>query len=354
MDTEIRMSQKMQAAVLHAPGQISVDSVEKPTISDKGQVLISVAACGVCGSDIDRMLNKGTYKMPLICGHEFSGYVVEVSDDVTSPSVGDLVTVPPLIPCFKCDLCKQGQFSLCEDYDYFGSRRNGAYAELVVSPASNVIVVPKSLDPRAAAMIDPCAIAIHALRRTSIKKGSKVAVIGAGPIGLFAIQWAKLLGASEILAVDLSEEKIKQAIIAGATLTATSEKDALLHSGNGYEVVFESAGVPSSINLTVSLVAARGDAVFVGIPNKAVEFSSENYARFLRQEINLHGAWNSFSNPWPGEEWFDSIKMLAEGKLKWEFMITHELALNDLPEMFQKLGKRSEHTSKVLFFPNGK
>jgi L-iditol 2-dehydrogenase len=148
----------MQAAVLNQPGDITLEDVPMPTPAPD-EALVKVAACGVCGSDLARMLHKGTYRFPLICGHEFSGHVVEVGSDVRDVAVGDLVAVPPMIPCFACEQCQRGRFSLCEDYDYFGSRRDGAYAEFVCVPQSNLFVMPRGLDPRAAAMIDPAAIA---------------------------------------------------------------------------------------------------------------------------------------------------------------------------------------------------
>ncbi len=345
------MTKSMQAAVLHSPGHITVESVPRPVITGPGQVLLSVASCGVCGSDIPRMMKNGAHKMPLICGHEFSAYVLEISADVEGVRVGDLVTVPPLIPCLKCDLCAAGRFSLCKDYDYFGSRRDGAYAEFVVSPASNVMVVPGHLDPRAAAMVDPAAIAVHGLRRTKIQKGSRVAVVGAGPIGLFAVQWALIHGASEVLAVDISAAKADQAREAGASMVASNDAEAL--EFGSFDVVLESAGVPAAENLAINLVGPGGDAVFVGIPTGPVELAQGTFSRFLRQEINLHGAWNSFSAPWPGAEWRDTVDMLANGTLKWEFMITHQLGLDALPGAFQMMNGRTEHFSKVLFQPNG-
>ena len=143
-------AERMTAAVLHAPGDIRVEQVDVPT-PGPGQVLLKVAACGVCGSDIPRMLRNGGYVMPIICGHEFSGHVVAHGPGVEpgpGTQVGDLVSVPPLIPCRVCRHCVRGDFGLCETYDYFGSRSDGAYAEYVVSPVGNLLPMPEGLDPR--------------------------------------------------------------------------------------------------------------------------------------------------------------------------------------------------------------
>lgn len=362
---EKRMTELMNAAVMHAPGDIRFEEVPVPTIGP-GDVLVKVAACGVCGSDIPRMNFSGAYHYPIICGHEFSGHIVEVGAEVSGLEIGQLITVPPLIPCNKCESCLTGHFSLCEDYGYFGSREDGAYAQFVTVNAGNAFVMPDGIDPRAAAMMDPSAIALHAIYRTKLGKnelgkdelgareteGPRVAVIGAGPIGLFAVQWARLLGASEVLAVDISVEKAEMAREAGATMTAVNDEEALAHAGDGFDVIIESAGVPSTIALAAKLTARHGEAAFIGIPHKPVELDKATFSHFLRREVTLHGSWNSFSSPFPGREWAESAAAFADGRLRWEFMITHELGLDAVADTIRQLGERSIFSSKVLFLPN--
>lgn len=345
------MTRTMTAAVMHEPGDIRVEQVPVPEITE-GDVLLRVEACGVCGSDIPRMNFAGAYYTPIICGHEFSGTIVEVGDAVEGLAVGQLVTVPPLIPCYTCDSCLAGHFSLCEDYGYFGSRQEGAYAQYVAVNAANAFPMPEGVDPRAAAMMDPSAIALHAIYRTKLGAGSRVAVTGAGPIGLFAIQWARLLGATEVLAVDLSPEKAAMAREAGATMTANNDAEALEQAGLGFDVVIESAGAAQTVALATQLTARHGEAVFIGIPHTPVELAKSTFSHFLRREASLHGSWNSFSAPFPGREWVESARAFADGSLKWEFMITHELGLDALPETMRQLGERSIFSSKVLFMPN--
>ena len=341
----------MKAAVLNQPGDISLADVPVPTPT-AGEALVEVIACGVCGSDLARMLHKGTYRFPLICGHEFSGRVVELGAEVTGVQIGDLVSVPPMIPCFRCDQCQQGRFSLCEDYDYFGSRRDGAYAQFVAVPATNLFRMPEGLDPRAAAMIDPAAIALHALRRTKLTVGSKVCVVGAGPIGLFAVQWARLSGAAEVVAIDLSDEKCKMAVQAGADHAERDRDSALSHAPDGFDVIFESAGVPVAVDMAVSMAGRHGEVTFVGIPNAPVTLAEATFNRFLRFEISLHGAWNSFLAPFPGEEWTNAAHFLNRGDLAWEFMITHETGLDQVATLIPAMGERSIFSSKVLFMPS--
>lgn len=345
------MTEQMTAGLMYEPGDIRVELVDVPEIGP-ADLLVKVAACGVCGSDIPRMNYSGAYRYPIICGHEFSGHVIEVGAAVTTFAAGDLVSVPPLLPCRECDSCLAGNFSLCEDYDYFGSRRDGAYAQYVAVPENNALKMPAGLDPRAAAMIDPSAIALHAILKTDLKPGARVAVVGAGPIGLFAVQWAKHLGASEVMALDLNEEKAQMARVAGADVTATSSDQALEFAGRGYDVVIETAGVSPTIALAANITARHGHAAFIGIPHSDVVFDEATFSTFLRREISLHGSWNSFSAPFPGREWTESADRLADGTIKWEFMITHELGLEALPETMKQLADRSIFSSKVLFIPN--
>ncbi len=338
----------MRAAVMYSPGDIRLEDRPKPQ-AGRNEVLLKVAAVGVCGSDIPRMLTKGAHRMPIICGHEFSGEIAEVGEGVETFKRGDLVGVAPLIPCQVCEQCLTGNHSRCRDYGYFGSRRDGAYAEFVAAPVGNLLKTPEGIDPRAVAMIDPASIALHAVWKAPITAGTRGGVIGCGPIGLFAIQWMRLMGASDIVAVDISEQKLAMAREAGATQTFLS--DEMLPEGLGCDLIVEAAGHPSSINAAVRLAAPGGHAVFIGIPVGDVSLENKSFAHFLRQEVTLHGAWNSFGAPFPGRQWTETLKRLGTGELRWEFMITHELGLEALPDTFRMFGSRNEFFAKVMFRP---
>lgn len=340
----------MRAAVLHAPGDIRLEEVAKP-VPGPGEVLLRVAAVGVCGSDLPRMLIKGAHKMPLICGHEFSGHISELGEGVTGFALGDLCTVPPMLPCGTCDQCATGDFSRCRDYDYFGSRRDGAYAEWVVVPVANLLKAPEGTDPRAAAMVDPASIALHAIWKAGgVRMGTRGAVIGCGPIGLFAIQWMLLMGATEVIAMDVSEEKLAQARQAGATHCVLAGAE--LPKGLLADLIVEAAGHPTAINAAVTLAAPGGHVVFIGIPVGEVPLQNKAFQHFLRQEVSLHGSWNSFGAPYPGPQWTVTLDKLARGALQWEFMISHELPLEELPAMFDRLrSERGMFFSKIMFRP---
>jgi len=338
----------MRAAVMYSPGDIRLEDIPKPELKP-GHVMLKVAAVGVCGSDIPRMLIKGAHKMPIVCGHEFSGHITEIGEGVEGFSVGELMGVPPMLPCHACDQCLTGNFSRCRDYDYFGSRRDGAYTEFVAVPVGNLLRAPKGMDPRATAMIDPASIALHAIWKAPPTAGQRGAVIGCGPIGLFAIQWMKLMGCSEVVAIDVSEEKLDQAREAGAehTFLVTDTIPADLKC----DIIVEAAGHNSSINAAAKLAAPGGHVVFIGIPVGDITLENKTFQHFLRQEVSLHGAWNSFGAPYPGKQWTVTLDMLASGRLRWEFMITHDLPLEELPAMFDKIKNKTEFFSKIMFRP---
>ncbi|MEM5770803.1 MAG: alcohol dehydrogenase catalytic domain-containing protein, partial [Bacillota bacterium] len=178
----------MKAVRMYAPRDLKVEQVPVPEIKDD-EVLVKVMAVGICGSDIPRILQYGAYISPITPGHEFAGQIVEAGADVRQFVPGDRITVPPLMPCFKCEYCRQGHFSLCQDYNYFGSRCDGAFAQYVAVPEGNLLKIADNVTYEAAATTDPLANALHAIKRGGFKPGDKTCVLGVGAIGLYAIQY---------------------------------------------------------------------------------------------------------------------------------------------------------------------
>ncbi len=341
----------MWAAVLHGPGDLRAEQVPLP-VAGPGEALVEVAACGVCGSDLDRALKKGSHRVPLILGHEFSGHVRKVGAGVDPSWIGALVTVPPLIPCRACAPCLRGEFGLCTDYRYFGSRSEGAYASFVTVPHGNLVRVPDAMDPRLAAMADPAAIALHAIWRAGARIGDSVAVAGAGPIGLLAVQLARILGASEVVALDIVPQKLELAVKLGASRAFSTADEALAHRPEGYDVVIETTGVNPGEESAVLLAGRHGRIAFIGIPNAPVTFSARAFDRILRYELVLTGSWNSFSAPFPGSEWTTVVDLFASGQLRGVELITDEVGVRDVPALLPRLADRSEYHLKALVFPN--
>ncbi|MEN3184348.1 MAG: galactitol-1-phosphate 5-dehydrogenase [Atribacterota bacterium] len=346
----------MKAVRLHAPGDLRVEEVPIPRIGEH-QVLIRVRAVGVCGSDPGRVMKKGTYSYPMTIGHEFSGEVVEVGPKVTACKPGDRVTVAPLIPCGTCDYCKVGKFNLCDRYSYYGSRVDGAMAEYVAVEECDILLLPEGLDFESGACTDPVAIAFHAMRQGDVKAGQSVAILGVGPIGLFAVQWAKVMGAKEVFAVDIFDEKLRIAQDLGADYTVNARKEDPVAfvldktHGAGVECVVEIAGSKITQEQGIRMAKKEGTVVFCGISYDDLVIPSTTLDGILRKELKIVGAWNSVFSPLPVNEWAVSLHFMAKGQIKCHPVISHRFRLDDAPQVFERLWKREEFFNKVLFLP---
>lgn len=349
----------MKAAVLHAPADLRVEEVAKPSDLDANEVLIKVEACGICGSDIGRVMVTGTYNFPTIPGHEFAGTVERLGSAVNHLEIGDKVAVAPLMPCGTCDDCARGNYSLCEDYNFLGSRTDGAFAQFLRTPAQNVLRVPDNVSLEVAATIEPAAIILHGIHKVDLSLGDAVVVVGCGALGYFALQFAKLSGAQPLIAVDVDEEKLKLARQVGADICINPTKvDALevikgATKGRGVALALEAAGNDIGRDLSILSCAKQGKVILYGTSYGDVTFSKAAFDKVVREEVEIIGSWNSYSVPFPGKEWFDIMDLLAAGRLDVEPLITHRAALDEAPEIFRKLKERSFGAyHKILFKPN--
>lgn len=348
----------MKAAVLHAPGDLRVEDVPVPDIGPD-EVLVEVKAAGICGSDIGRVMVTGTYSFPTIPGHEFAGRVERVGAAVVHLRAGDRVAVAPLMPCRRCKWCEAGKFHLCDDYDFMGSRSDGAFAQYLRAPATNVLKVPDSVSYEVAATIEPAAIILHGIHKLDLKLGDAVAVVGCGALGYFALQFARLSGARPLIAIDVDDDKLDLARSIGADLCLNPTRDDVLarvHEATGgrrVAVSLECAGSAPGRDLSVMVAAKQGTVMLYGTAYGDVTFAEKAFARIVREELQIVGSWNSYSLPFPGKEWFDIIGLLADGRLTVEPLITHRATLEEAPSIFKALKDRSfGRYHKILFKPN--
>ena len=191
----------MKAAVLHKVGNLRYEDFPVP-YHGKGWALIKVKAVGLCGSDIPRIFETGTYIFPLIPGHEFSGEIVRVKGNGKLRR-GDRVTVFPLIPCKRCRYCRRDFFAQCKQYDYLGSRRHGAMAEYVEVPKQNIFLLPRGVSFAEAALTEPAAVALHALYKMKTLSGKTMALFGCGTVGLILAQLARIKGIKKIFLISI-------------------------------------------------------------------------------------------------------------------------------------------------------
>lgn len=350
------ISATMMAQRLHAVGDMRYEAIPRPEPAE-GQVLVRVAFCGICGSDIPRTFVKGTYHFPTVIGHEFSGTVEQCGPGVEDLTPGEPVVVFPLIWCGRCAACEQGRYVQCQDYDYLGSRSDGGLAEFVVAPRQNLIRLPAGVSLAVAAMTEPAAVALHALRRAGDVVGQTVAIFGAGPIGLMVAQWARVMGAAHVLLFDLVPQKLELAQTLGFLTFNSREVEPVktvegLTNGEGTHVCIEAAGVPPTYVQALAAARRGGRVVLLGNPAGAVNLQAELISQVMRREVTIFGTWNStYSTYGNDDDWQTVLQALASGQLKLEPLITHRVALPHAFEALQMMRAQREFYAKVLIYP---
>jgi L-iditol 2-dehydrogenase len=348
------MEGKMKAAVLYAPADLRYEEMDIPGIGDH-DVLLRVKAAGNCGSDLHRIMVEGTYHFPCVPGHEFAGEVVDIGQSVEGFHSGDRVTAAPLIPCMRCEWCYHGQYNLCEDYDYVGSRSDGAFAEYMKIPAFNVVKLPDSVDYESAAMTDPAAVALHALRRGGgVGIGETVAVLGAGPIGMLFCQWARISGARKIIATDVVAQKLDILEEIGVDVAVDADKEDVVErikqetQGLGADVIVETAGSVQTHLQSLAAARKRGRIIHIGRAYTDVTLPDEFFTQVFRRELNIYGAVNSNFSP-HDHEWRATVQSMASGILKTKPLISHRLHLSKIAETFHRMYKGEIYYNKIIF-----
>lgn len=347
----------MKAAVVFGKNDIRYTDIEEPKVSS-GHVKVKVKYCGICGSDIPRVLNGACHSFPQVLGHEFSGIIEEVASDVSSISIGDHVAGIPLVPCKKCPDCLNGNFALCKHYSFIGSRQQGAMAEYVVVPEANVYKISKSIDLLNAALFEPSTVALHGLLLNNFnpKTTDNVCVFGAGTIALFTIQWCKILGAKNITAIGRSKDRLQVAKKYGATATlSTLDQNYLdevqkLTNGKGYDYIYDAVGSPDTIVASLQVAANKSKVCFIGTPTKPFEIGVKNWELINRKEMSVTGSWMSYSAPWPGIEWQKTADCAANGELKFDEDILYKhFPLQNVKKAFESFeNNRSKVKGRIM------
>ncbi|MPW25334.1 alcohol dehydrogenase catalytic domain-containing protein [Alkalibaculum sp. M08DMB] len=350
----------MRAIKLYGIQDLRLEEVLQPEIKKEDEVLIKVKAVGICGSDLSRYGKFGPKKeVGLTFGHEFSGVIEEIGKSVTKFNVGDRVTVSPGFPCMKCEYCKKSDYSKCDELEVIGAVADGAFADYIIMPEDNVIHIPNEIEYDQAAMIEPSAVCVHGLYQSGIKAGDTVTVMGCGPIGLMTIQWAKVFGATKVIAIDVMPEKLEWAKSMGADeIVNGKEEDAedavkRLTNGRGTDMVFEAAGSAFTCGQVLALARKGGTITYLGIPYGDVNIKREWFEKIMRNELHLVGSWNSIQGPFPGPAWDTTIHFMKTGQVDFTPIITHRYDLGEAPDVFTKVHKRDTLFGKIIFFPEG-
>lgn len=346
---------QMMAWILHENGRLCFETTEKP-VQGEGEVLIRVKAVGVCGSDIPRIYRGGAYFYPLIPGHEFAGVVAETGADVDEGLRGRRVGVFPLIPCGVCGPCRKKQYEMCRNYSYTGSRRNGAFAEYVAVPAKNLIALPEEVSFEEAAMLEPMAVAVHAMRRIQPAAQDTAVVCGLGTIGLFLLMFLKEAGVERILAIgnkELQKQMAGKLGLPEGDYCDSRRQDAVewlmeRTGGCGADLFFECVGKNETYAQAVRAAAPSGKIMLVGNPASDMALPRDVYWRILRNQLTVMGTWNSSFLHEPEDDWNYVLGRLAKKRITPADMITHRFALEELEEGFHMMRDKTEDYVKVM------
>ena len=319
---------QMKAAILHGLNDIRCEMTEAP-VALQGEVGIRIAASGICGSDVDRVFGKGAYHYPIILGHEFSGY---------RDGDNKKVVAFPLLPCMECGMCQIGEFASCSNYDYYGSRRDGGFAEYISVKEWNVIEAPDEADMEALAMTEPAAVALHAVSMLGILPGYTVLVTGAGPIGMLLGQWAAMSGACRVYFTDIDKRKLDFAVDHGFHV----------YNGETVDCAVEGTGFSQPLSQVLGAVGPRGTAVLMGNPSGDIHLTQKEYWHILRKQLTLRGTWNSMFNRFR-DEWRVTVDTIASGRIDVKSLISHKFSLDECNAAFDVLKKREEFVNRVMF-----
>lgn len=275
----------MKAAVYHGLQDIRITSVAEPAAPAPDGVVIEVARASICGTDSAEWAHGPMLaRPPVVLGHEFVGRVVAVGDAVEGIGVGDRVVSGAGVSCGACEWCRAGRTNLCATYHTLGLHVDGGLAEYVASPASICRVVPDGIADEAAVMSQPCAVALHAVRRSGLERGQACIVIGVGGIGAFIVSAAASRGASPLIAVDIDDERLETARTLGADMVIDGRDGSLARAlldatgGEGAHVVIEASGAPAAPAAALDATRRGGRMVLVGLHAGARELDLLSFA----------------------------------------------------------------------------
>ncbi len=337
----------MLQANMVEPGKIVFEKVDIPEISDE-EVLIKVMRIGVCGSDIHVYHGKHPYtSYPVIQGHEFSGKVVKVGSKVINFTEGDRVVAQPQVFCGECYPCRTGNYHICDDLKVMGFQTEGWAREYFKVHHSKVLSIPKEMTYDEGAMVEPLAVACHALGRNGLDiKGKSILVLGAGTIGNLVAQAAKAKGAAKVMITDLSEFRLKLAKECGIDVTVNSKEERLGEVINRElgddkaDLILECVGAQATITQAVENARKGTDIIVVGVFPDEVRV---NMGYVQDRELRLIG-----TLMYKEEDYIEAIKLIADKKISTDLIITDYFSFRDYDQAYQHIDKQGDKAVKVM------
>ena len=331
-----------RAAVLYAPRDVRIE--DRPTPEpDPLEVVVEVAAVGVCGSDVhwyeDGRIGTRYVRAPLVLGHESAGCVVAIGERVTRHAVGDRVALEPGLPCGRCRECRAGRYNLCQAVAFFGSPpTDGAFTRYVAQHEDFAHALPDALSDEAGALMEPLSVALWACEKAGVTAADRVLITGAGPIGLLAVQAARARGAAQVIVTDVNERRLELARATGATRTVRVGKALEVEA----DALIECSGHPQALRDGIAALRPGGVAVAVGMsadPDASVPLSL-----LQTRELWLTGTFR-YAGTYP-----TAIALAAAGTVDLEAIITGHFALEDADAAL-RAGREDPDSVKVIVTP---
>ncbi len=338
----------MKQAYLAQPGEMIIRDQALPE-AGPGEIVLRVDHVGICGSDIHAFYGRHPFiALPIVLGHEATGVVSEVGADVSRIHVGDHVVIEPTLSCGQCERCRIERAHVCDHLRVVGCQFPGAYAEYVVIPEKNVVILPQDVPLKGAALIEPLAVGVRACKRGDVKDGSQVCIVGSGTIGIMTAIAARALGAQRIVLMDVNPQKCEIAKRLGFESFCNANADPRsameLHFGQkGPDTVLECVGVEGSVRFALLGASKGGTIVIVGVFEQDV---SVPMALVQDRELAVIG-----TLMYTEDDFADAVRLVVEGKVPTESLITRVFPLEEAAEAFAFIRDQKGAAIKVLLKP---
>jgi L-iditol 2-dehydrogenase len=339
------LPETMRTSVLLRERTLTIEDRPLPSYQSD-EVLVRVAAVGVCGSDVHYFrhgkIGDFVVENPLVLGHELSGTIVAVGDKVDPSRVGERVAVEPQKPCHRCRECRAGRYNLCEFMEFYATPPiDGAFTGYVAIQAEFAHPIPDSISDEAAALLEPLSVAITTMRKAGIVPGSSILIAGAGPIGIICAQTARAFGASEIIVSDLVPERRERALKYGATRVIDPMVTDVATGGLDVNAFVDASGSPRAVFSGIKAVRPAGVAVLVGLGNSEMNLPVEHIQNL---EITVTGIFR-YTDTWPA-----GIHLVSTGQIDLDSLVTGRFDLEHVEEALES--DLDPDSLKAIVYPN--
>lgn len=341
----------MRSMVLTGIRQMSQTTAPDPTLSGETDVLIRIRRVGVCGSDVhyyaEGRIGSQVVEYPYAVGHECAGVVEQVGTGVSRVKVGDKVAIDPAMSCFACDQCRCGRLHTCRNLRFLGcpGQADGCLGDLLVMPETSCFPIPDSMSLDDAALAEPLSIGVYAVRLAAMPPQAKIAILGAGPIGLSVLLPARVYGASKVYMTDRIDERLAVAKACGADWTGNVTTEDIVEQINTAEpdqmdVVYECCGQQDALDQAIEILKPGGKLMLIGIPSvDRVSFSIDN---LRRKEICIQNVRRQ------NECVQEALDMIAEGEVDVSPMLTHHYSFGQSKDAFDLVDTYQDGVVKAM------